>query len=504
MLGPVATLLTLLAPADSILLRVLTINDLHGALDPRPYSWSRGRPIGGVAALKSAMDSAEVRCRCPVLRVDAGDEMQGSLLSNLAFGRSTIAALNRIGLHAAAVGNHDLDWSVDTLRARMRDARYPWLVANVFDSVSRRRPQWAVPWRMLEAGGFRVAVIGFITGSTKAIVAVRNTVGLEFREGASGFHDVLAEVRSQRPDLTILVAHAGAHCDSDTCTGEIMDLAAQLDSTAVQLIVAGHSHTQVNAVVNGIPIVEAWSYGQALGIADLVAGADGGRRFRVRIDTLWADAVTPDASMDRVLAPYRPAADSLAGRRIAVLRDSLPRDLKVDQYPLGNLLADAWRVMARAEVGLMNNGGIRVDLPAGPVTYGQLFELQPFANQLVRMKTTGAVLRAALEERLRGKTPRLHVSGLKVIYDPGRAPGSRIVALRLANGRSVRDSTGYSVGLLDFLANGGDGLTMFADQPRTQMGMTDLEALIAYLRRQPQPVATPRGRRVIARVGSAP
>ena len=160
-------LVTVLAGrSDSTLLRVLTTNDFHGALESRRFSWSSGRLVGGAAALKATLDSAAAACRCAVLRLDGGDEMQGSLASNLLFGRSTIEVFNRFGLDAAVVGNHELDWGIDTLRARLREASWPFLAANVFDSATGRRPDWAVPWRMFSRGGLRVAVVGYMPSRT--------------------------------------------------------------------------------------------------------------------------------------------------------------------------------------------------------------------------------------------------------------------------------------------------------------------------------------------------
>src|ERR1041384_7830726 len=111
--------------------------------------------------------------------------------------------------------------------------------------------------------------------------------------GAAAIRDALDAAHAERPDLTVLVAHEGAFCDSLPCRGEIVDLARELDSTRVQLIVSGHTHTLVNTVVNGIPIVQARSYGTAYGIADLVRGDDGSRSWRVRVETVWADRGTP-------------------------------------------------------------------------------------------------------------------------------------------------------------------------------------------------------------------
>jgi 2',3'-cyclic-nucleotide 2'-phosphodiesterase (5'-nucleotidase family) len=170
--------------ADSTLLRVLAINDFHGALESRRHTWSGGRPVGGAAALKAALDSAAAECRCPVLRLDGGDELQGTLASNLVHGRSTIEALRRFGLDAAVVGNHELDWGVDTLRARMGESNWPWLAANVFDSVSGRRPGWARPFTLLERGGLRIALVGYMAARTKQMVRADHVAGLVWRRGA--------------------------------------------------------------------------------------------------------------------------------------------------------------------------------------------------------------------------------------------------------------------------------------------------------------------------------
>jgi 2',3'-cyclic-nucleotide 2'-phosphodiesterase (5'-nucleotidase family) len=112
---------TAVAPA-SLHVRVLATHDFHGALRPTTYIWSEGRPVGGAVAMKAVMNRLEADCVCPTVRLDGGDQMQGTLESNLTMGASAVAVLNAIGLDAAAVGNHELDWGVDTLRARQREA----------------------------------------------------------------------------------------------------------------------------------------------------------------------------------------------------------------------------------------------------------------------------------------------------------------------------------------------------------------------------------------------
>src|SRR2546422_9722338 len=99
---------------DSTLLRVLALNDFHGALEARSWPWSNGRAVGGAAALKPWLDSLARACGCTTIRLDGGDEMQGTLVSNFGFGLPAITAMNAFGIDAAAIGNHEFDWSVDT------------------------------------------------------------------------------------------------------------------------------------------------------------------------------------------------------------------------------------------------------------------------------------------------------------------------------------------------------------------------------------------------------
>lgn len=495
MLAPLTTAALLLTSSDTVLLRVLTINDFHGALEPRTYPWSNGHPIGGIVALKGMMDSVAAECGCPVLRLDAGDQMQGTLGSNLVFGRSAVEAMTLLGLSAAAVGNHEFDWGVDTLEARLREAPYPWLISNVFDSVTGHRPRWAHPYAIVSAGPYRVGVIGYVASVTKTIVMDRHVRGLLFRGGRSAFADALAEVKAAKPDFTMLVAHEGARCDS-SCNGEIIDLARELEPGDFDLIVAGHTHTLINTTVRGVPIVSARANGTAVGVLDLVQAADGGRAWKTRVEDVYSDRVRPDSAAAALVTRYRPLVDKLANRIIVRLADSLTGGR--GEFPLGNLIADAQRRAALADFGLMNNGGIRRAFLPGPVSYSDLFELHPFSNIIVRVTITGAVLTQVLEHALSPGHPDAHLSGLKVKYDPRRPQGERVVEIRRLDGRRVYPRGRYVLALSDFLAGGGGGYAMLRGVPQRSTGTTDLEAMIAWLKRLPQPVRAPVGKRWIA------
>jgi 2',3'-cyclic-nucleotide 2'-phosphodiesterase (5'-nucleotidase family) len=147
--------------------------------------------------------------------------------------------MNAFRIDAAVVGNHELDWGVDTLKARMREARYPWLAANVFDSVSGSVPCGPCPTRSSSGAACGSPSWGYMAERTKTMVGAWAVAGLVWRAGPGAIADAMAAAKAERPDLTILVAHEGAFCDSLACNGEIVQLARGLDSSQVQLIISG-------------------------------------------------------------------------------------------------------------------------------------------------------------------------------------------------------------------------------------------------------------------------
>jgi len=479
--------------ADSTVLRVLSINDLHGALEPRTWPWSGGRNVGGAAALKPWLDSLAKDCGCTSIRLDGGDEMQGTPISNFVYGRPVIAAMNRLGIDAAAIGNHEFDWGVDTLRARMAEARYRFLAANITDTTGTARPDWALPWTVIQRGGLKIAVIGLALEDTPTETRADNVRGLAFGAGAAAVRRTLPEAR-KGADFVIVLAHEGAFCDS-TCHGDIVDVARGLDSGSVDLIVSAHTHSLVNTVVHGIPIVQARSSGAGIAVVDFVRQGTT-RQVRARIETPFTDQVQPDTAIEHLVARAEARVDTITSRPIANFKFDLKRD--GDEYPLGRLLADGFREMGRGDFAIINNGSIRTDLAAGTATYGTLFQLQPFQNRLLRLHLAGATVKDVLEHVVREGRPSSHVAGLEFWYDPSKPAGQRVTKVQLWNGKKLDPRATYTLVVTDFLAGGGSGFAMLKDLPSEDAGLVDLDALIRYLQALPQPVVAPASERIHA------
>ncbi len=474
-------------------LRLISTNDFHGGLEPRTDGAAGRR--GGAAQLATVIRRLERECTggCASLLVDGGDLFQGTPASNLAFGRPVIALFNALGHVAAALGNHDLDWGQDTLRARMRDARFAILAANITDPSGNRVP-WIRPDTLVERGGVRIGIVGLALQGTPATQFPRNIAGLRFLPAGPVVIERAAGLRARGAQLVIVIAHAGAVCDS-TCRGDMADVAMQAGSS-IDAIVGGHNHIEFNAVVNGVPIMRGRSSGRAVAVLDLPM--DRAARGAVRPQTVFVatDSVMPDPEITRIVdAAVAPVAE-LARRPIATIAEDMRRG--VPQHAVGNFIADAQRAATGAEIAFMNNGGIRTDLRAGPAGYGTFFELSPFGNALVRLTVTGAQLQAYLERVVWRGTPNAHVSGLTARYDPTRPQGGRVIDVTVG-GQPLSATRNYVISMSDFMASGGDGLSL-AGVPTVDTGIIDLDALIAFAEAQPGGIVRPDRAIRIARV----
>ena len=482
-------------------LRLIGTNDVHGALESRADA--NGVMRGGLAYVATAIERAEAECRpplCTSLLLDGGDEFQGTPASNFAFGRPIVDIFNRLGYAAAALGNHEFDWGQDTLRARMRQARYRFLSANTRDTLGR-----AVPWirrdTLIVREGLRIGIIGVSTRQTATSTRASNVVGLRFDDPAPVVDTLARALRARGADAVIVVAHAGAFCDrtgESACAGEIVDLAQHL-TQHVDAIISGHTHSLVNSIVNGIPIVQGRLSGQAIDVVDLPLDPGESSMPAHEVREVLPDSLPPDTAVAAMVALATDAVAARVNRPIARIAEYMKKSASgaEEQVPLGNLIADAMRVEGKGDIGMMNNGGIRAALRAGTATYGALFEVQPFGNILYRVSIGGRDLRDYLERLVGRRRPIVHLSGVVVEYDTTRAPGSRIIAVRVG-GKPLDEARTYSLIVNDFEYTGGSGLGFGPAAKRGEnLDLVDLDAFVDYLAHLPQPVASPADKRFV-------
>jgi len=489
-------------------------NDLHGHIESLPQ-------FGGYLA---NLRRARAHDGGAVLLLDAGDMFQGTLASNLGEGAAVIRAYNALGYAAAALGNHEFDFGPvgpavtarpgkgddprGALRARAAEAAFPFLDANLIDATTGAPPGWRNirPTALVELDGVKIGIVGVTTASTPRTTLAANFAGLAARPLAATIAAATADLHRQGATVVIIAAHAGGVChrfdqpehfESCEADGEIFQVARELAASggAIDAIVAGHTHEGVAHRVAGIPIVEAFANGHDFSRIDLTIDRASGRAIDAHIfpphricapDRCAEEAyegapVVPDPAVASAIAPALEAARAEREEKLGpVLAIPIDRAQKTES-PLGNLFADLMRAARPgADVALTNGGGLRADLPAGPLTYGRLFEALPFDNRFATVSVGAGELAEMIARNLGRENGILSVSGVRA--EARCTAGSLTVKLTRPDGRPISPGTRLTLVTSDFLATGGDGLlsdglrrrTTFDDGPPIRDAMADL------------------------------
>jgi 5'-nucleotidase len=548
-----ALLLLLLLPsaaaARDVDVQLLGLNDFHGHLESTtpgtiaPDPASPRVPAGGAEYLATHV-RAEAAENRNTLVVSAGDLIGASpLLSALFHDEPTIEAMNRIGLDLNSVGNHEFDeGSAELLRMQrggchpvdgcldgtgFGGARFRFLAANVVraDSGTTLFP----PYAIRKFGGIKVGFIGMTLEGTPDIVSPSGVAGLDFLDEADTANRYARELRRKHGVRAIVVLlHEGgvqsATGGINTCdgiSGPIVDIVNRT-TKAVDLFMTGHTHAAYNCVIDGRPVTSASSFGRLLTDIDLKLDRHSkdvvevaANNVIVTQNVFKADDITQ--LIDRYTAIAAPLRDRVIGRVSADITRT-PDDS--GENAAGNLIADA-QLAATSAAGtgaavaaFMNPGGVRSDLAAGDVTFGEAFTVQPFGNSLVTLTLTGAQLLDVLKQQWCSQDAArvlLPSAGVHYTYSasaaaalvgqPCAGAANPVTGLTIA-GVAVDPAASYRVTVNSFLADGGDKFTVLRDGTGRLGGSVDTDALEAYL--APSLTGTPIAPPALDRIDVAP
>ncbi len=547
-------------PAEPVRLTLVGTNDLHGWLMPHTTVLPGGATVeeGGAAAFAGYV--ARLRADNPggVLLLDAGDLFQGTLASNMTEGAVVVEVYNHLGYTAAALGNHEFDYGpvgpravpgpgedpVGALTARIQQARFPLLSANVRDAATGRPPAWLGNdgTRLVTVKGVKVGLVGLTTPSTARIGNPAHVSALRFEPLLPATLEAVKRLREQGAEVVVGVAHAGGKCadlsnprDTSSCDradGEIYALVEALPPGTLAAVFAGHTHQPMGHFFGDVPVLSTSGQGRSFGVVELfvdpVSHALLPERTRLqaavpvcarveetsgtcdarKLKGLGADArfgpptflggpVVADPAVEAIVAPVLARVDAEQRRPLGVtVAAPLGRDYE-GESALGDVLTDALREMEKADVALLNAGGLRANLRAGPLTYGDVYEVLPFDNTVAIVTLTGEELRRLLGAAYGGGNSVFQVSGLKVKLARCTGP-ERLRDVTLPNGRPLEPKRLYRVVLPDFLARGAGGLgTVLSQVPaeRIDLGvgreLTLRDAVATWWQRQGKPVAAP-------------
>lgn len=506
-------------------------SDLHGAIEAHELTVGDTKlRYGGLLAQGAYIERLRRHYGDRMLLIDGGDIFQGTLVSNLSRGRAIVAAYNMLGFNAAAIGNHEFDYGatkgneadlLSVLKRRIKEAQFPFLAVNVYEAATHKPIAWpnAPASVIVEIGGVRVGLIGASTPETPQVTKPLNVASLEFPNPASLIIAEARQLRARGAELVVLTAHIGSKCkdladprDASSCRTDagLIPLLRSMPPSTVDVALGGHTHSFIAHWINDTATIQAGSRGRQLAWVDACVAESGGldrnttkihQPIDMCLDT-WADggcrtrkdpasvqpakylgaAVNVPAALSQLMQPYFDEVAALYARPIGV-RLSTPLVRETRSNSLGDLVAESMRRLTNADFGVQNRGGVRADLPAGDLIYGQLYEVLPFDNQVAKVGFTGEQTKrliAFLMRRRDGESPFL--AGLTI-----KRRGDDFDLLT-SNGALVRPAAKYWLATSDFLALGGEGLgELFGEVPPDEHIITDTDmrqALIALLKQK--------------------
>lgn len=432
------------AQADSLV--IMHTNDTHSQIDPFATD-----DMGGVARRKVLIDSIR-NANANSLLIDAGDIVQGTLFFNLYKGEVEEKVMNALGYDMRILGNHEFDNGLQMLADNLGMAEADLLCANY---NLRQTPLNGLfkPYKVNDYGQKRVAFMP-LNLQPKGMISDRNFVGMDYHDYADYADRMAWYLKNvENADMVIAISHVGYSPDT----------ALVANTEYIDAIIGGHSHTVVNPADEATPphVVK-----NAKGKDVLVAQTGKGARYlgeiTIDLDNIGAlpeYRLIPvdkrlderiDGSIEAVVAPYRAEVEALNHKYVT----KAPKDLPKDSQALLNFVADfvferGKELDSHVDLALINKGGLRNDIPKGPVSEGQIITMMPFFNRIQVIEISGINLLQAFDT-MASQGGQGVSDNVRAEYRDGRCLSVSI------NGKPIDPEAKYRLATIDYIANGGD------------------------------------------------
>lgn len=466
---------------DQQTIAILGMNDFHGALLARELKNPEPHSAGGAAVLARHAELLKEVFGPNFFVMDAGDQFQGTLESNAQEGKPVVEFFNQLGMSVAAVGNHEFDFGPEgdaragtpgtdlrgALKARMKEARYPYVAANIRYKNGSELSDFPnlKPSLMLTAGRLKIGVIGLATLSTPVTTRPEHVSDLVFTSATEATLREAKKLRKAGAHVVIVLAHQGLRCDlmrnepgilhkpndmEGSCDGhdEIPELLKALPKGTVDAVIAGHTHQIVHHYLQGVPVIEAGANGlyynllyltydwrqqkllhsettiegpvpvcervfENQGDCNALRPAPRNGRGPLVTPKFHGASIRPLSSVEAWAREVARNVESIKTRVVGSAQGALLHD-RTKEAPLGNFITDAMRSALKTDVSICNPGGIRASIEAGEIRYEDVFRSFPFDNDVVMVMMNESQLKLLMRVTQSGARGYFPVSGLKV------------------------------------------------------------------------------------------
>ncbi|TMW72361.1 bifunctional metallophosphatase/5'-nucleotidase [Alteribacter natronophilus] len=415
-------------------LNVLHTNDIHSSIDDLAKT---------AAYIDSVRDDSEYS-----LYLDAGDIFSGNPVVDLQEGEPLINILNEMSVDAMVIGNHEFDYGQEAFARNEDLANFPWLSANtevIDEDIPIEQPD---PYIIKDMGEFTVGILA-LTQAPPA-TAPAGIVGLEFHP----YEETVEQYEYLKDEVDVLIGlnHIGFGADRQV---------AESFPGLFDVIVGGHTHTvlQEPNTETGTPIVQAGANNNYVGNLSIeidretqeVVGVEG---FLQEVEEL----TEANSEIQKMIDDYNAEMDEILAEVIGYTNTGLDRDTRYEEdAPLGNFWTDAMREYVQADIALTNNGGIRASIEPGEITAGDIYTIEPFANEIMEIEMTGHAIKDVIEysynrrDQLDLQTSGMHYT---ILTDE---EGKLVDVDMYLGGEPMNLDDKYVLAIPDFLGTGGSG-----------------------------------------------
>ena len=446
--------LPVLAQTDeTVRVTILHVNDTYqfGPVD--------GGKLGGLARVMTIKHEAKSNNPNTLFTL-GGDTLSPSVETRTYRGAQMVDAWNALGLDYAVFGNHEFDLKSEELLKRMQESKFTWLGANVIDTKTGKLFGDTPPFVIREIGGVKIGIIGLLLPETKETSSMEPH--LQVADYCETAKTLIPKMKLAGANTIVGLTHMFMGQDKKVAHCADFDL-----------ILGGHEHTLLQSSANGTPIFKMTADAREVGKFDLFIDKKTGKMVSMDWKIIPVnDAIADAPEFASVIAKYSDLLEKLAVKvgATSVALDALSYSSRTKETNVGNFIADAYRNVTGADIGLVNGGSIRADLVynPGPLTKRDVLSILPFNNPIVKIEVSGKKLMEVLEHGVArsrednepGRFPQ--VSGVKFKFDASRLPGQRIVEATVG-GKPVDPNAIYTIATSNFLVGGGDGYTMLKD-----------------------------------------
>ena len=413
------------APAG-VTLTIVYTNDEHG--------WMAGQEEGQGAAEMAGLWATSYPESDAVLPLSGGDNWTGPAISTWFQGESMVEVMDAMGYAASAIGNHEFDFGLETLAARIAQADYPYLGANIRYKDSGEIPAdlGIQPYAVVDVAGVKVGIIGLSNLGTPSVTNPAHVGSLEFMDYADALRQYVPEARAAGADLIVVPSHL--------CEDELTRLANEVADLEIAFFGGGHCHETFAKDAGGAVLLESGSYLRNYAYLTLTVDPQTDVFTVLDYGTEKNRGGMPQPQVAEIVAHWQALTDEELDVPIGYLENEIPKRSDL----MAALITESWLwAYPTADVAITNWGGMRDRIPAGEITYADIISVMPFENVLVDVALTGDELEQVLYS---GR----HIPAVGGMHEEG---GTWILN---ATGAPLDPEATYHLLVNDFMFAGGD------------------------------------------------